>query len=532
MLTCPPLCLCHPREWAAEKYNMENKTVNNKRIIRNTIVLYFRMLLLMAISLYTVRVTLEALGVEDYGIYNVVGGVVFFFAFLKGSLATSSQRFFSIHIAKKELELLNKQFCLNLNVFLLLSIILVILLETFGLWFLNSKLTISENRLLAANVVYQLSIVSFVIQMISVPYNAMIVAYERMGAFAYISVVEGAIKLFTAYAIMVIPGDKLIIYGILMFIFSFIITWSYYFYCIKKLPGSKYRWFWDSSQVKELFAFTGWHFLGTTAVSLKGQGINILLNMFFNPVVNAARAVAFQIEHALIQLSGNFFTAVKPQMYKVYANHEMDELYKLIFRSTAICAFLMSILSIPMIISAEYVLNLWLKEVPDYAVIFTQLVLVNGIIDSTNGAAIAPALATGKIKKYQIVVSTIMFLNIPVSYFFLMMNYEPTITMYVSILLSVVTMIVRAWLLVDLISLPFKKYFWIILKLAITTFISYYILAIIYNESINSIHELIGCSVISSICLILGYWFIVFNINERRAISKIALKQLNKIKKL
>lgn len=510
---------------------MQKTTVNNKRIIKNTIFLYLRMLLLMAISLYTVRVTLAALGVEDYGIYNVVGGVVSFFAFLKGSLATSSQRFFSIHLAKKETDLLNKQFCLNMNVFLLLSIILVILLETFGLWFLNSKLTIPENRLLAANVVYQMSIVSFVIQMISVPYNAMIVAYERMGAFAYISVVEGAMKLLSAYIIMVVPGDKLIIYGLLMLLFSFIITDSYYLYCIKKLPGSRYRWFWDSKQVKELFAFTGWHFLGTTAVSLKGQGINILLNMFFNPVVNAARAVAFQIEHALIQLSGNFFTAVKPQMYKVYANQEMDELYKLIFRSTVICAFLMSILSIPMIFSSEYVLNLWLKEVPDYAVIFTQLVLVNGIIDSTNGATIAPALATGKIKKYQIIISTIMFLNIPVSYIFLRMNFEPTITMYISIILSVVAMIVRAWLLVGLISLPLKKYFWIVLKLAITTFITCYILSVIYNDPISSIYELIGCIIISSICLILGYWYVVFDINERRAITTIVSKQLNKIKK-
>ena len=283
--------------------------------------------------------------------------------------------------------------------------------------------------------------------------------------------------------------------------------------------------------MKELFAFTGWHFLGTTAVSLKGQGINILLNMFFNPVVNAARAVAFQIEHALIQLSGNFFTAVKPQMYKVYANQEMDELYKLIFRSTVICAFLMSILSIPMIFSSEYVLNLWLKEVPDYAVIFTQLVLVNGIIDSTNGATIAPALATGKIKKYQIIISTIMFLNIPVSYIFLRMNFEPTITMYISIILSVVAMIVRAWLLVGLISLPLKKYFWIVLKLAITTFITCYILSVIYNDPISSIYELIGCIIISSIYLILGYWYVVFDINERRAITTIVSKQLNKIKK-
>lgn len=506
----------------------EKTSVNNKRIAKNTLLLYVRMFVLMLVSLYTVRVTLEALGVEDYGIYNVVGGVVAMFSFLKGSISTSSQRYFSIHLAKNDVIGLNNQFCLNINVYLSLAIIIVVVLETFGLWFLNNKLVISGERLFAANIVYQLSIVAFVLQIISVPYNALIVAYEKMGAFAYISVLEGVMKLLIAYVIVVLPGDKLIFYGLLTLAYSSIITISYIIYCKRKLEGSNYHWYWNNREVNELFGFTGWHFLGTTAVSFRAQGINILINMFFNPSVNAARAVAYQIDHALLQLSQNFFTAVKPQIYKAYANNEMEELYKLINRSTIICAFLMSLFSLPLIISAEFVLTLWLKEVPQYAVIFAQLVLIDGIISSTNGPTIAPALATGNIRKYQIIVSCLIFLNIPVSYIFLKMGFEPTCTMYVSIVLSIITMVVRAMLLNGLINFPVKNYLVMMSKLIAITVVILLALNIAFPNGITSFLSLVGCITLSSFIMIPSYWFVALSYSDRRTIKNIISKKIKK----
>lgn len=506
----------------------EKSLVNNKRIAKNTLLLYVRMIVLMLISLYTVRVTLEALGVEDYGIYNVVGGVVAMFSFLKGAISTSSQRYFSIHLAKDDIKGLNNQFCLNINVYLSLAFAIVVVLETIGLWFLNNKLVISEERLFAANIVYQLSIIAFVLQIFTVPYNALIVAYEKMGAFAYISILEGVMKLLIAYFIIVLPGDKLIMYGMLTLVYSSMITVCYFIYCKRKLVGSSYHWYWNNKEIKELFGFTGWHFLGTTAVSLRGQGINILINMFFNPSVNAARAVAYQIDHALLQLSHNFFTAVKPQMYKAYANNEMEELYKLINRSTIICAFLMSLFSLPLIISSEFVLTLWLKEVPQYAVVFSQLVLIDGIISSTNGSTIAPALATGNIRKYQIIVSCLIFLNIPVSYIFLKFGFEPTCTMYVSIAISLITMVARALLLVELINLPIKDYLIMMSKLiAITVFILL-VLNAIFPNGVASIFSLIGCVTLSSLIMIPLYWFFALSYNDRSAIKKIISKRIKK----
>lgn len=506
----------------------ENLSVNNKRIAKNTLLLYIRMIVLMLISLYTVRVTLEALGVEDYGIYNVVGGVVAMFSFLKGAISTSSQRYFSIHLAKGDIKGLNNQFCLNINVYLSLAIAIVVVLETIGLWFLNNKLVISEERLFAANIVYQLSIIAFVLQIFTVPYNALIVAYEKMGAFAYISILEGVMKLLIAYVIIVLSGDKLIMYGLLTLVYSSMITMSYIIYCKRKLEGCNYHWYWNNVEVKELFGFTGWHFLGTTAVSLRGQGINILINMFFNPSVNAARAVAYQIDHALLQLSHNFFTAVKPQMYKAYANNEMNELYKLINRSTIISAFLMSLFSLPLIISAEFVLTLWLKEVPQYAVIFAQLVLIDGIISSTNGSAIAPALATGNIRKYQIIVSTLIFLNIPVSYIFLKLGFEPTCTMYVSIVLSLITVVARALLLIELINLPFKDYLIMMSKLIVITIFILLTLNLIFHKGVISFISLIGCIALSSFLMITLYWFVALSNNDRQAMKNIISKKITK----
>ena len=272
---------------------------NNKRIVKNTLFLYFRMIVVMGIGLYTVRAILRLLGVVDYGIYNVVGGVVSMFAFLNGTLATSSQRYFSVELAKGDLKRLNQWFCLNITTFSLFILAFIVIAETVGLWFVNTQMTIPHERLFAANVVYQLSIATFCIHFFNIPYNGLIIAHEKMSAFAYISIVEAFLKLGIVFVLSIITWDKLITYGILMFLISVLITSSYIVYSRIHFQESKYQFYWNKSEMIELLGFSGWHFLGTFSIAIRSQGINILLNLFFSPAVNAARAVAFQIYHAI-----------------------------------------------------------------------------------------------------------------------------------------------------------------------------------------------------------------------------------------
>lgn len=446
---------------------MSKSSVNNKRIAKNTLYLYIRMLFIMAVSLYTVRAILDILGVVDYGIYNVVGGVVTMFAFMNKTLSTSSQRYFSVALAKKDDSELKRVFSLNLTVFSLIGLIIVVFLETVGLWFVNSKMTIPAERMDAANVVYQLSILSMALHIVVIPYMALVVAHEKMNIFAIIGVVDGLLKLAIVFLLTVIPFDKLIIYGILVLLLSFINTVWYAVYCRRHYPESHFRWYWNKGEAFELLGFSGWHFLGTFSSTCRSQGINILLNLFFNPAVNAARGVAYQVYAAVHQLVSNFFTAVKPQIYKSYASGQYEDLYKLIDRSTLMCSFLISLLVFPILANTDFVLELWLKKVPEYVIVFTQLILINGLVDSIEGPTIASALATGKIKKYMLVLSGVMISNIPISYVALLMGCEPWITMCISIFLSCVAVFVRGYMLGGLIGFPFKDYMILISRIGL-----------------------------------------------------------------
>lgn len=444
-------------------------SVNNKRIAKNTVYLYLRMLLVMGIGLYTVRAILGILGVVDYGIYNVVGGVVTMFAFMNKTLSTSSQRYFSVALAKNDHDDLKRVFSLNLTVFSILGMIVVLLLETVGVWFVNNKMTIPDDRMFAANVVFQLSIIAMVFHIVVIPYMALVIAHEKMHLFAIIGVLEAVGKLAIVFLLYVFPFDKLIVYGVLILIVSLGVSLTYIIYCLRHFPESRFHWYWNKSEAFELLGFSGWHFLGTFSTTCRSQGINILLNLFFSPAVNAARAVAYQVYHAVRQLVTNFFTAVKPQIYKSYASGHYEDLFKLINRSTIICAFLISLLVFPILANTEIILGWWLKDVPEYAVIFTQLVLINGLVDSVDGPTIASALATGKIRKYMLIVSGIVLANIPISYVALLLGCKPWITMCISIVLSLVAVLVRGYLLKELIDFPFKSYLLVVSKIGLVS---------------------------------------------------------------
>lgn len=503
---------------------MSKSAVNNKRIAKNTFYLYLRMLIVMAIGLYTVRAILDILGVVDYGIYNVVGGVVTMFAFMNKTLSTSSQRYFSVALAKNDHKDLKRVFSLNLTVFLILGMIIFLLLETVGLWFVNSKMTIPDERMGAANVVYQLSIIAMFLHIVVIPYMALVVAHEKMNIFAIIGVVEAVGKLAIVILLTIITFDKLIIYGILVLLLSFGTTLWYVIYCLKHYPESYYRWYWNKNEAIELMCFSGWHFLGTFSTSCRSQGINILLNLFFNPAVNAARAIAFQVNSHILQLSSNFFTAIKPQIYKSYAKNEFDELFKLMKRGSIISAYLISIIAFPVLASTSYILGLWLKEVPEYAVIFTQLALINGLIDSSDAPLIAAALATGKIKKYMLTVSIVILANVPISYVALYFGCEPTITMEISIAISCVSVAIRAYLLKGMMGFPWLKYLFLMVKIAIATLTILFAIKLIPQEYLNNFIGFIIGSLLLLIISTLLYGLLIGNDDRKYAINFIKQK--------
>ena len=503
-------------------------SVNNKRIAKNTVYLYLRMLFVMAVGLYTVRAILDILGVVDYGIYNVVGGVVTMFAFMNRTLSTSSQRYFSIELARGDKERLNKWFCLNITSFMGIGLVIAFFLETVGLWFLNTQMTIPDERLTAANVVYQLSIISFLFHIVSVPYLALIVAHEKMKVFAYIGILEALGRLAIVFVLMMLTFDKLIVYGILILLLSASVSMSYVVYCCRHYPESSFHLYWNTTEVKELLSFSGWHFMGTFSNSCRSQGINILLNMFFNPVVNAARAVAYQVYCATQHLVTNFFTAVKPQIYKSYASGQFEDLYKLINRSTMICTFLLSILVFPLMTNTEMILGWWLKKVPKYAVVFTQLVLFNAIVDSLNLPMTAAALATGKIRRYELWLSSITLLNIPLSYFVLKMGAPPYAAMLVSILLSCICVIVRALLLKSMILFPVNSYFAMVLKVLVVTVAMFSSIYWGVHGRVNDLFSLILFSVVIEFVLMCLYGIIIGHSDRQLLCNTIRRKVLKR----
>lgn len=489
-----------------------------------------RMIFILLVSLYTVRAVLDLLGVEDYGIYNVVGSIVGMLTFLNGTLTTSSQRFFSVALAKNDYNELNKYFCLNLTVFGLFTIILVLLAETIGVWFINTKLTIPIERLFAANIVFHFSIVACAVSIIRVPYSALVIAHEKMEAFAYIGIYEAVFKLFVVLVLSLITWDKLIVYGILMFFSSVSVSWLYYWYARRHFQESKFHFLWDKQEFIQLFSFSGWHFLGTISNIVRGQCINILLNVFFNPTVNAARAVAYQINGVVTQFTENFSIAVKPQLYKAYSAGEFENLYKLINQSTILSVFLSAIFAIPLMINSQFILSLWLKEVPEFTIQFTTIVLVTGLIESTNTAAIVPALATGNIKKFEIVIASLAIANLPLSYIALKLGASAYITMVIASCLAFVTTIWRAFLLKDLINLPCMKYLVIIGKLTFVTLITWGCSYLITKNETTGFSMLIWSSVVSVIITIILYYFIVLGKTEKEVLLVFVKRKL-KLKK-
>lgn len=431
---------------------------NNKRIAKNTLLLYFRMLITMAVGLYTSRVILQNLGVEDFGIYNVVGGVVAMFSVLSGSLSAAISRFLTFELGKNNPEKLKKVFSSAVTIQIFLAIIVTVLAETIGLWFLNNKMSIPPTRLYAANWVFQMTIVTFGVNLISVPYNAAIIAHERMSAFAYVSIVDALGKLAIAWAIAISYFDRLIFYSILMSCMSLILRLIYGWYCKRNFKECTYHFIFDKLLLKQMFGFAGWNFIGASSAVLRDHGGSVVLNLFFGPSVNAARGVAVQVQNAVSQFQSNFMTAMNPQITKSYANGNHGYMMSLIFQGARLSFFMLLLLSLPILLNADFILSLWLKVVPEHSVRFVQLILVFVISESISSPLITAMLATGKIRNYQIIVGGLQMMNLPIAYVLLKLGFAPECVFITAIVISQCCLFARLVMLKSMIGLKVRQY--------------------------------------------------------------------------
>lgn len=437
---------------------MADTSENNKRIAKNTIMLYFRMMLMMLVALYTSRVVLSTLGVEDYGIYNVVGGFVTLFSFLNGAMSGGTLRFLTFSLGKGDKDELNKTFSTCFLTHASIAALILILAESIGLWFVLTKLTIPEGRMAAAMWVYQCSIIASIIIVTTLPYSTVIIAHEKMSAFAYLSILEAFLKLGIVYLLLLGDVDRLIFYSILHLVVGVLMRAINVIYCYIKFPETHYIGIWDKALFKKIMSFSGWNLWGNISVVLMTQGVNVVLNIFFGPTVNAARALAVQVQGAVQQFSQNFQTALNPQITKLYAANNLSQMHMLVLRSAKFTFLLLLCLSLPILYETPLLLSLWLDETPDYTVVFVRLMICITIIDSVANSLVTAANATGDIKKYQMIVGGILLLIVPVSYIALKISANPILVYVVHICIAICAFAARLYLVRPMISMPTSKY--------------------------------------------------------------------------
>ena len=462
----------------------DNTSSNNKRIAKNTFALYTRTILTMLVSLYTSRVVLRELGESDFGIYNVVGGLVVLFSFLQGAMSTATQRFLSIELGKQDSSGFNRVFSMSLICHFAIGLIVLILGETIGLWFFETQMNIPSDRHVAALWVYHLSILTCIVNIIRIPYNASIIANEKMQFYAYVGIVEVLMKLSIVYLLVLSKIDKLISYAVLMCLVTIITNIIYQIYCKKKLKGCNMVYFWDKKLFKELIGFSGWSLFGSAANVSANQGVNILMNIFCGVVVNASMGIANQAIHAINTFVTNFQTAFVPQIMKSYAADDKDYFLSLINRTSRYSYLLLFIIGLPIIISCEPILNIWLGEVPEYSVQFTQLMICFCLIDAASGPLWYSVQATGKIRNYQIAVSSIIFLNVPICYVILNAGLSPIYAVVCRVAINFLTHLYRIIYLKHKINLDIPKYCKdTMLRIVIVTIISIPLPMILYAQT-------------------------------------------------
>lgn len=474
------------------------------------------MLFTMAVSLFTSRVILQTLGIEDYGIYNVVGGVITMFTFINSAMVSSTQRYLNFELATGNDEKLKSIFNTSLQIHALIALAIILLGETVGLWFVMNKLVIPETRMTAAMCVYQCSILSCVVGIMSTPYNADIIAHEKMSAFAYISILDVSLKLLIVYLLVISPYDKLIVYAILVLAIQLLIIYIYARYCNKHFKESLIECKINRPLLKEMAGFAGWSFWGNLAGILYTQGLNMMLNIFFGPVVNAARAIAVQVQAAVQQFVGNFQMALNPQITKNYASGNLDQMHSLMFRSARFSFLLLFFISLPVILETEFILSVWLKTVPDDAVIFTQIMICISLIYTTANPCVIANQATGKVKVYQMVVGGILLTILPISYVVLKLGAPAYSVFIVHFCVESVAQFSRMYMLRKLINLPMTQYLQnIYIPIVSTVAVSIVLPVIVHMQMEDGWLRFIAVGCTSVVSVGFSVFFIGFSKHER-----------------
>lgn len=505
--------------------NSDNTTVNNKLIAKNAIFLYIRMIIIMLITLFTSREILRVLGIDDFGIYNVVGGIVVLFSFLNTALVSSSQRFLSFELGKGESGEIKKTFGICLTTHFLIVGLIVLIAETIGLWFVLNELNIPDDKMTAVSYVYQFSVATFVLNVLRIPYNSVIIAYERMDFYAYVSIIESVLKLVVVYLLLISDIEYLIFYSFLLLIVSLIVLIVYYIFVRLKFKSCRYEFEWDRDAFVSMVSFSGWSMLGGMSNVAAHQGGNILLNIYSSLSANASFGVANQVSQAVYAFSSNLQVAFNPQIIKQYSIGNMSELYKLTFRSSLASYYMMLIFAVPFVFNADYILGIWLTEVPSFAPGFCIIMILYQLVDAIQAPINTLIHATGIIKNYYIWLSALIFLCLPVSWFFLLMGFSAYVVVLIRLINNVVTAVIRVFYMNAVIAFPTRAYLKdVVLKSTIVTIMSVvfaYFLTLVISDNVifNITITIIG---LFFICLFFG-----FNNDDRHEILLLMRKKLN-----
>lgn len=509
---------------------MSDNSSNNKRIAKNTIFLYARMIVVLFVSLYTTRVVLNVLGIVDYGIYNVVAGFVSMFAFLNSALNNTTQRFLNFEKKNDKSGNLVGVFNASLRIQLLLAIVIFILLESFGIWYIYNKMIIPEERLSAANCVFQCSSISLILLVLQVPYSASIIAHEKMDYYAFVSIIDVILKLLIVLILPYVGFDKLAFYGVTSLLVSLLNFFLYFIYSKKNFKEITLQKDFDKERFTKMLSFTGWNVFGSFAFMIQGQGLNVLMNSFFGPAINAARGVAFQIQGAINGFSENIATAFRPQLVGSYANEDYKRTEDLMFAMSKYCFLMLCTLSLPIAVELPYILNLWLNGVvPDYTIIFSVLVLVNMVLNSLNMPISQTVQATGYVRNYQLIRSALVASSLPIAWFFLQLGCSPTAVFIVTLGITLINQPVSMIILHSNFAYSYSHYITkVIIPCGTFLILSLIVPLTLHNLMQESIVRLCSVVVFSIIFSIVVAYYVVLGVSEKKFIKSTLLNKFLK----
>lgn len=491
----------------------------NKRIAKNTILLYFRMMFIMGVTLFTSRIILKVLGVEDFGIYNVIGGVVALFSLVSGALSASTSRFLTYALGQNDLIRLRKLFNASLLLHVSFAVILFIVSETIGLWFLQNKMQIPENRMIASLYVFHFSVISCLMAVIQVPFNALIIAHEKMGVYAYVSILEAILKLAIAYTLLFSKIDNLVLYSLCTTISSILILVIYIAYSKRSFPETKIYFTNERHTYVELIKFSCWDLIGNFSVLAQGQGLNVLLNLFFGPVVNAARAISVQVQNATFQFSSSFITAVKPQIIKQYAEGNIPGMFNLVYNSSRFSYYLILVITVPLLLRTDYILTLWLVDYPEYTAQFTKLILINNLILSLKAPRFTVFHAIGEIKLTNIFTGLALSSVLPISYFMFKAGLPPVYAYIALIFSNIVAEFVSSYILRKYVNYSVYTYFASVhIRCLLVSVVSFTLPFLVNYHIAQSFFGLVAVTVISVVFVSLTVFCMGLSSSQRKSL--------------